>query len=730
MSDSGVFKIRPAGRHILTIGRDLIQDPYAAVVELVKNAYDADANKVTISFIKYVTSKEALPDGSEKENYGIKISIEDDGHGMTRSVVTDKWMVPSTDDKQIRKLSPNGRIMQGRKGIGRYASAILGNDLFLKTISAEDHNRTELLVNWSDFETAPYLSDVDILIETSETSENAGTTLLMTGDEIFLQEWNDIQFKQLKKELKKLMTPVKDTKVSQDSSFDIYLTIEGFDSVNLENEKIEPFPLFNLYDYRISGKINEAGNGLLVYEMQKARNSLPINLEFNYGKPTNCGSVDFDIRVFDREKEAIDDLIKRGLKDDSGNYVGKLEARRLLNENNGIGVYRNGFRIRPLGDPDFDWLELNKDRVQNPSKKIGSDQVIGIVSVENEEKSGLIEKSARDGLKENASYEALKELTKEIISKLEERRFIYRSKAGISRKTLKVEKEFERLFSFDNLKKNVQSSLIRGKVDKTTSSEIMGAIDAQEKEQNAAAEALRETVAIYQGQATLGKIVNVIIHEGRKPLDFFKNQIPIFKKYYEQYEKGNVEVSSTLYDKVLKFADNSQILTNLFKKIDPLAAGKRGKKKSEFIKKEIESDFSVFESELKNIEWSVKISENKDIPVECWKQDVYSVFTNLIENSIFWMTKKDIQQKKISVDIHTVNDTVDYIDYRDTGPGIEKHLIESGAIFEPEFSTKTEGGTGLGLSIAGEAARRFGYDLKALYSESGAYFRLERLEDN
>ena len=94
------------------------------------------------------------------------------------------------------------------------------------------------------------------------------------------------------------------------------------------------------------------------------------------------------------------------------------------------------------------------------------------------------------------------------------------------------------------------------------------------------------------------------------------------------------------------------------------------------------------------------------------------------------MTKKDIQQKKISVDIHTVNDTVDYIDYRDTGPGIEKHLIESGAIFEPEFSTKTEGGTGLGLSIAGEAARRFGYDLKALYSESGAYFRLERLEDN
>lgn len=47
---NGSYKIRPAGRHILTIGRDLIQDPYAAIVELVKNAYDADASKVTVEF--------------------------------------------------------------------------------------------------------------------------------------------------------------------------------------------------------------------------------------------------------------------------------------------------------------------------------------------------------------------------------------------------------------------------------------------------------------------------------------------------------------------------------------------------------------------------------------------------------------------------------------------------------------------------------------------------------
>ena len=55
-------------------------------------------------------------------------------------------------------------------------------------------------------------------------------------------------------------------------------------------------------------------------------------------------------------------LFSRGLRDGSGRDLGKAEAKRLLDAYNGIGVYRNGFRIRPLGDPDFDWLELNKRR--------------------------------------------------------------------------------------------------------------------------------------------------------------------------------------------------------------------------------------------------------------------------------------------------------------------------------------------------------------------------------
>ena len=111
-----------------------------------------------------------------------------------------------------------------------------------------------------------------------------------------------------------------------------------------------------------------------------------------------------------------------------GNYLGNLEARRLLNEYNGIGVYRNGFRRRPLGDSDFDWLKLNEKRVQKPSQKIGSNQVIGYVLIQSEELSHLKENAARDGLHENQAYSRLKEITSNVIGELENKRFVYRQK--------------------------------------------------------------------------------------------------------------------------------------------------------------------------------------------------------------------------------------------------------------------------------------------------------------
>ena len=86
MENNNTYRVRPAGRHLLTIGSDLIHDKYAAVVELVKNAYDADSPDVEINF-------------RASNNKTLSIDIVDRGHGMSRDTVINKWLVPSTDDK-------------------------------------------------------------------------------------------------------------------------------------------------------------------------------------------------------------------------------------------------------------------------------------------------------------------------------------------------------------------------------------------------------------------------------------------------------------------------------------------------------------------------------------------------------------------------------------------------------------------------------------------------------
>ncbi|UIA99801.1 ATP-binding protein [Desulfovibrio desulfuricans] len=714
MSSSGTYKIRPAGRHILTIGRDLVQDGYAAIVELVKNAYDADSPDVQITF-------QAKPDHS-----GYSIVIADHGHGMTRDTVVHKWMVPSTRDKLDRRESPFGRVMQGRKGIGRYAASILGTDLLIETITPQGE-KTTLLVEWSAFESATYLDDVEILIETVEVSEPSGTRLIMTGGRDLLDEWNQNQFKKLRFELKKLISPVSVVSNGElkDDKFNICLKIEGFPNIQDAVETIEPYPLFDLFDYKISGRIDAEGNGTLTYSQQKARNTTDEKILFCVGTPTGCGELRFDIRVYDREKEAIESLISRGLKDDSGNYLGKLQAQQLLNDCNGIGVYRNGFRIRPLGDADFDWLTLNKQRVQNPSLRIGSNQVVGLVQIQSDELSGLIEKSARDGLQENVAFARLKEITRAVIAKLEERRFSYRRNAGLSRPALKVEREFERLFSFDALKREVRSKLTKGGIDKKTADEIIDIISRDAEDKNKAADEIRQAVAIYQGQATLGKIINIILHEGRRPLNYFRNQIPNLQYWYSSFLKtGDAAKLETFMPIAEGIGQNAEFFVKLFSRLDPLAAGKRTARKPLNLKQTILNALSVFDAEMKAQHVVTRVECPDDFQFLSWQQDIYAIFTNLVDNSIYWMNEKNVPKREIAIVVATDGASLLHIDYHDTGPGIEPNLIASEVIFEPQFSTKPSG-TGLGLAIAGEAATRNGLEMRAVETEHGAWFRLQ-----
>lgn len=724
MTDTGAFSIRPAGRHILTIGRDLIQDPYAAVVELVKNAFDADSEFVKVEFI------------CPQDNSSLKIIISDAGHGMSRDDVVKRWMVPSTDDKLKRRESPAGRILQGRKGVGRFAASILGDDLLLETVNP-DGQETSVYVEWDAFENAAYLDQVELLIETRNVSKPAGTTLTITGSESTCREWDETQFKQLKYELRKLTPPsaaISGLDVKSEK-FEILLHITGFDGVQNVVEKIESFPILDFYDYMISGYVNADGVGKLRYSTQKIENASDEEFDVDYSElfAQSCGTLHFDIRVYDRDAGDIDQLIRRGLKDKDGNYLGRLAARQLLNFNNGVGVYRNGFRLRPLGDAQFDWLKLNQQRIQNPSGRIGGNQVIGFVHIESEEKSGLVEKSARDGLKENAPYSRLAKISQSVIGELEKRRYALRRSFELGKPRTKIEADIQQLFSDDHIRTDIVSRLTNSGINAKVTKEISEILEKDILRKNKAAENIRQSVAVYQGQATLGKIINVVLHEGRRPLNFFKNQVPNLEYWEGVFEEDPTPENLKRVIPIAQgLAHNADIFAQQFSRLDPLAAGKRTDKRAFYLHEALEGVLSVFQHTIRDRGVAVSIEGPKDFQFLGWKNDFYAIFTNLVENSLYWLREKKTASPRIVISFEVKKevrdgvgfDVLSLIDYKDNGPGIDTSLIESSVIFDPEFSTKV-GGTGLGLAIAGEAASRNSLELVVLDAEVGAYFRLQ-----
>lgn len=130
------LKIRPYARLLTMLGEQLIKNERIALMELIKNSYDADADWVKISFLDF------------GENYKIqkesRIVIEDSGHGMTMNIIKNHWLNPATPEKKNRKskkdTTEKGRILQGEKGIGRFSILKLGRVITIITRAKDEES--------------------------------------------------------------------------------------------------------------------------------------------------------------------------------------------------------------------------------------------------------------------------------------------------------------------------------------------------------------------------------------------------------------------------------------------------------------------------------------------------------------------------------------------------------------------------------------------------------------
>lgn len=709
--ESNYFYIKPAANHILTVGKGIIKDPFTAILELVKNSFDADAENVFVSL-------------SLQEN-NTKIIIEDDGHGMSYDIVTNKWMVPSTQEKlRQRKSKFKKRPLQGRKGIGRYAASILGDDLLMATTDCESSITTELYLNWNDFASdSKFLEDIQILIESYKSTDKKGTHLCVTGK----KNWSDYELDELISSLRRLLSPFDDL----DNDFKIHLSINKNDSYkyNSYSERVKPLPVLEYYHYRIYGKIdflktNENGNDCLkanlTIENKNLKNILPVNIEKEIilKESKYSSSINLDIRAFD-----LDENLKiSGLSED--------ESRKQLKELPGVAVIKDGFRVRPYGDKKVDWLGLNERRFNNPTLRLSNNQVAGYVTVLQEEESHLEEKASREGFKENEYYEGLVSIILTCLSELEPIRYKYRkqhNKGG--RKPKSINEQIDNISNFESLNNKIYSLFQESNLSDEVFIKVKNVIDEEAKEKSEQFEEIKKTIARYQGQVTLGKILTVVFHEGRKPLNALK-QHPTFisawsQEFIKATESNNLLKNNdlkSLYDKILdRLQDNksqAELFINIFKRLEPLANSKRASAKEFIIEKPIIDSFKLFENEFLERGISYNIIGDKDATHIGWEIDFQIVFANLIENSIYWLS--DSPSKNIQVSIEERDDNV-VIDYQDTGAGIDEENIQNQDIFDPGFTTKEEG-SGLGLSIAGEALERNKGKIEAVSSASGANF--------
>jgi signal transduction histidine kinase len=706
--------IRPAARIIQTVGQNLIKDAEAAVIELVKNAYDADATEVDIAF-----AQQSSADGKKQ----LRITVRDNGHGMSYDVVVGTWLVPATDDKVRRRISPGGRPLQGNKGIGRFAAFILGEEIFLST----KHRGTEtsLLLQASDFRETEFLDEVRVIVDTAHIQDEAatGTVFEMTtteGSETF-RRWAKVDFDKLRTDLRRMLFPFRARK----ESFRVTVSYSGFGSDVMPDgkEEIEALPVFDFFDYRITATVNNDGyvSGTFASPLLPGapKEKLDFYLEELPGKP--CGSVFVDIRVVDREVPALQSLLDRSRHEGEMLDVTRMELKRLLNEASGVSVFRGDFRIRPYGDPGDDWLELDRRRINNPTLAVSNNQTFGLAQIEEESRSHLQETSARDGLREDDHYTRFKHIVWHIVSELQRRRFEIRRSVGRVKQSPKISRLLFELKDVEKTVEKIGEFLRSAGLPEEKIQQIGGIVRKAEEAKEDIFAKIEETIAIYQGQATLGKMVGVLIHEGNRDVGIIRNSAGRIPNWVELLATST-QPKTTLHEVVKELGSvetASKSLADLFARIEPLGVRSRGPAKKISLRRVVDT---VTAASLKGKAIEIVVEIDPEFQIIAWEQDLYTIFLNLIDNSVTWLERAKTKKPQIRFVLDQSQD-VTSLHISDNGPGIPREHILSEAIFEPQFSLR--GGTGIGLPIAGEAAARNGFSLRACHSEVGAHFILD-----
>lgn len=223
MSSDFRFDVHPSV--VFQLGADLISDDAQALIELVKNSYDAGASYTKIEIDTQSSAKVA----SELTLFGDQvgfIKISDDGHGMTREAIRDGWLVVSNSAKRAQKRSkliPSGaRTPLGDKGLGRLGAQRLAENLEVFTCAVGGDIEYQVGFSWHKFEGVTRLSSVEVQAIEHQVKRKHGTTLLLSGLRN-IERWRGPDAKrELEERLSELVSPFEAIE-----KFDLVVTVDG-----------------------------------------------------------------------------------------------------------------------------------------------------------------------------------------------------------------------------------------------------------------------------------------------------------------------------------------------------------------------------------------------------------------------------------------------------------------------------------------------------------------------
>jgi signal transduction histidine kinase len=422
------FKV--SARTAKLIGLENFSTEEGAIVELVKNTYDADGSNCILIFdIKVKSIKVVNIDGTEietvnfdKENSGIYII--DNGIGMSESIIQNQWMTIGTDNKLYEHTTEAGRVKTGAKGIGRFALNRLGMLTNMTTLPKKletedlkfienDRNRGfEWMVDWKDFDIqGATVSDVEAVLTGGDNLNlkqeltkrfafhpkvtevidgidfKSGTVIEITE---LNDEWNDEKLRKLFSNLEMLLPP----EGQNDFNIDFFLlnSEEEFGKVKRAYYDDFDYKIKACYDdnllklelYRNELDVDALENRYKeVFELDLMK-STPYRLEdFKKDKiqvsiPIEnlvSSSVDrnllnkigkFDFTFFFLKNTISDDKDDGDLKKYPYKSINSANRKSWLKKFGGIKIFRDDFRIRPYGENGDDWLRLGERQAQSP----------------------------------------------------------------------------------------------------------------------------------------------------------------------------------------------------------------------------------------------------------------------------------------------------------------------------------------------------------------------------